>query len=157
MSEKGMRSRIVKGLRPLDAVAVENPAYPGTPDVNCIYGWLELKWMRDWPKIKADQLVLCRHFTPQQRIWLARRHRKGGVACLLLQVGKQWLLFEGDVAAARFGRATKAELLDIAAMRWPNGLRDKELIECLKSLHLSQNGRSSSDAETEEPSSRMPA
>jgi len=125
-----MRSRVVRALRPLDAVAVENPAGPGTPDVNYVEGWLELKWARRWPK--RGGMLEMEHFTPQQRVWLTRRWRAGGNAHLLLQVRREWLLFRGDVAANVVGHADRAMLIAAATAHWQSGLRDQELVECLQ-------------------------
>lgn len=126
-----MRGRVVRALRSLDAVAVENPAYPGTPDVNYIGGWLELKWLRRWPENADTDPVLIRHFTQQQRVWLSRRCRRGGRAWLLLQVGQEYLLFDGEMAAEVVGRAPRGALLRSACKYWPRGLRSSELVECL--------------------------
>lgn len=104
-----MRTKVVGAMKHLHAVAVENPALPGTPDVNYVEGWAELKWSRAWPK-RADSNVPCEHFTPQQRIWLRQRHTAGGRVHLLWKIADQWLLFEGDVAARVVGKATREEL-----------------------------------------------
>lgn len=94
-----MRHRIVKMLTEagLDAGSVENSAGPGTPDVQYVGGWIELKWIENWPK-KAGTPVVIPHFTPQQRCWAIRRYvadPKG--IWLILEVGetKEWLLFRG--------------------------------------------------------------
>jgi hypothetical protein len=96
----------------LDPVRVENPIYPGTPDVNLANGsWMELKCIARWPA-RATSAVSIRHFTPQQRVWLYRRWKYApGSTLLLLEVRAegQWLLFDGDVAAKVVGRATTAE------------------------------------------------
>ncbi len=134
MAERDMRGRVVRELRDLDAIAVENPARPGTPDVNFIPGWLELKWLRDWPKGADRNPVLVPHFTQQQRIWLKRRVRKGGCAYLLLQVKREWLLLRGDVAAEMLGYANRKELIVAATAYWDTGLRDGELLKCLRRL-----------------------
>ena len=68
MAEHDQRSTVTKLLKKWDAVAVENPVHPGTPDVNCILGWIELKWLRAWP-VRADTVVKIEHFTRQQRVW----------------------------------------------------------------------------------------
>ena len=95
----------------LDPVRVENPIHPGTPDINLIGGWVELKTIADWPA--RDHLMLrIPHFTPQQRVFLFRRWKYApGTTHLLLEVraSKQWLLFDGDVAARIVGRVTAAE------------------------------------------------
>src|SRR5271170_1566795 len=91
----------------LDPVRVENPIHPGTPDVNLCTGlWIELKHLPKWP-VRATTNVRISHFTSQQRVWLYRRWKSApGSTLLLLEVGadRQWLLFDGDVAAKDVGR-----------------------------------------------------
>ena len=125
-----MRHSVTSGLRPLDAIAVENRIGTGTPDVNFIGGWVELKWLRRWPR-SEERVVTISHFTIQQRNWLKRRWRRGGACWLLLQVHHEWLLFTGDVAAAHVGRASTLWLRELAYRRWDKGMKYKELIECL--------------------------
>lgn len=127
-----MRGRTVKGLKKfgLDPVAVENPAYPGTPDVNYIEGWIELKWARRWP-VRPETVFKIDHFTPQQRNWLWRRWTKGGNAWLLLQVEKEYLLFTGRDAKDYVGKLTRAGLYKAARARWTGGMNWKELAICL--------------------------
>ena len=144
MSELGgMRPKVLKALQPLDAVPIENRVGPGTPDVEFIGGWVELKWLRNWPK-GAETPVRLEHFTPQQRLWLRRRVRRGGRTWLLLQCRREWLLFWGPTAAEHLGRATKGELIRWAHRYWPAGLNNKELLECLR---LDNNGCSPAAAE----------
>lgn len=130
MSEQDMRKKIIKVLKPLDAVSVENPAYPGTPDVNFIEGWIELKWLRSWPKRQG--VVKLDHFTTQQRVWLFRRSYFKGKCFLLLQVRKEWLLFDGITASEHVGKVDRETLYKIAHRSWPDGLRELELLECMK-------------------------
>lgn len=130
MSEGTMRRRVVRELRELDAVSVENPVHPGTPDVNFIGGWVELKWARRWPE-RGGPLRLD-HFTREQRVWLRRRWHRGGAAWLLLQVGREWMLFDGEVAAHVVGRSTRGELQRHAAAHWPDGLDSGDLLQMLR-------------------------
>lgn len=130
MKESRTRSTVLKALKILDARPVENSADPGTPDVNYIGGWVELKQISAWPS-RPDTPVRCDHFTPQQRGWLIRRGLRGGRAWLLLQVRKEWLLFNGSVAAEHLGTATKEQLISICARYWPNGLSAAELRDTL--------------------------
>jgi len=96
----------------LDPVRVENPIHPGTPDVNLCDGrWIELKTIAEWPA-RADSCVRIKHYTPQQRVWLYRRWKYApGSTLLLLEVRaeRQWLLFDGDVAARVVARTTSAD------------------------------------------------
>lgn len=132
VSEQGMRSKILQILRPLHGVAVENRVGPGTPDVNYREGWIELKWLRGWPK-QATSVVPLDHFTTQQRLWLARRSRARGKAWLLVQCRREWLLFRGDRLPSNVG-VTRQELLALAERYWPRGLVEKEFLECLGTL-----------------------
>jgi len=125
-----MRARIVRALRPLHAMAVENRVQPGTPDVEFIGGWVELKSVSAWPRLGGP--VRVGHFTTVQRLWLRKRCEKGGTAWLLLRVGKSWLLFDGATGAAIVGTATQAELTARARRYWLNTPTDSELLMTFK-------------------------
>ena len=110
-------SKMWKKVRPfllaakLDPVRVENPIHPGTPDVNTICCWIELKSVDRWP-VRARTGLKIRHYTPQQRVFLYQRWKYApGTTFLLLEVraDQQWFLFDGDVAAKVVGRVTAAE------------------------------------------------
>lgn len=131
MSESGMRLKVTKALRSLDAIAVENPAYPGTPDVNYIGGWLELKWVRRWPEGEDTPLRLP-HFTQQQKVWALRRERKGGSSKVLLQVGREWLLFGAEVAYNCLGNSPRHVLVAEAELVMTQGLDAERLIGWLR-------------------------
>ena len=124
--EQRQRQLVVKALNKagLDATSVENPACPGTPDVQFIDGWLELKFKEKWPA-REDTTVRIEHFSPQQRIWLLRRYltceKRGtrhGQVFLLLYVAetKEHLLFDGMTAARWVAKdgATRAKLYEWA-------------------------------------------
>ncbi len=117
MTEQTMRQRVVKALKSLDAWSVENPCRPGTPDVNYIEGWIELKWVESWPKRESTPVRLP-HFTPHQKLHLRRRWRMGGNAYLLLQVDQDWFLFAGEEAAIIVGQANRAVLEERSLAHW---------------------------------------
>lgn len=132
MSElDGTRARVIQVLKPLNAISVENSAYPGTPDVNYVEGWIELKWLPEWPKRETTP-VRIPHFTQQQRVWIMKRHIKGGNVFLLLQCRKEWLIFDGPTAFHHVGKVTRNELIDKSVKYWPNGLKDEELVKFLR-------------------------
>lgn len=131
-----MRQRVIQALKPFDAVSVENPARPGTPDVNIIPGWIELKKLVRWPKVKPERNILIKHFTPQQRVWLRRRCRMGGSAWLLLQIANEWFLFWGETAAKHVGHCTREQLKEHALCYWPAGLNESQLRSALSSGEL---------------------
>lgn len=130
MAESTLRKRIVKALRPLDAISVENGVGIGTPDVNCTLGWIELKQEDEWPKRGGPLRVP--HYTPQQKLFAIRRERAGGKCWLLIQVGPELILLRGGDAARLLGSSTRDELLAVAVGHWSRVLDENELIECLK-------------------------
>lgn len=125
MSEATMWSRVRTALKGLDPVRVENKIEAGTPDVNYLKGWVELKSVPHAP-VRGGVLTI-EHFTPQQRTWLTRRRWAGGNAYLLLKVSNEWLLFLGEVAAETIGKYTIKELREVAIGRWLIKLQDEEL------------------------------
>lgn len=131
-----MRQNVVRALRSLDAVSVENRVGPGTPDVNFVEGWVELKWLRSWPKRPETPVALDHPLEVEQRAWIRRRRKRGGNVWVLLQCGREWLLFDGLVAADFLGTSTRAELYRHAKKWWAKGLDRRELIEALNATRL---------------------
>jgi len=130
--EQEQRQLLVKALTKagLDSTSVENPAYPGTPDIQFIGGWIECKWVEDWPK-KEETTVRIPHFTQQQRVWLLRRwvasnksaqHYAVGWLVLYVASTRDWLIFDGETAALHVAKegANKARLFEIAVLTTKN-------------------------------------
>jgi hypothetical protein len=139
MSESGQRRTVVKALKTMGAFAVENSVKPGTPDVNYIGGWIELKWLRDWPT-KPESIVKLPHYTKIQRIFGYNYWAKGGCSWLLLQRRREWLLFTGPVASDYVGLVPRAQLCQLAYRHWTKGLNEKELRLCLSDTSASWDG-----------------
>ena len=116
------------------AVRVENAIESGTPDANVSFdgyeGWIELKHLDAWPT-RSEAIVQVRKFTPQQRLWLDRRFRINGSAHLLMRVGDDWLLFDGDVAAEHLGKVARSRLEEVATMVWSGKIDTDELKSAL--------------------------
>lgn len=110
-SESTLRSNVLQILRKegMDARPVENPIDPGFPDIEYIGGVMELKACAGWPARAATPLRLD-HYTQEQRIWHSRRWRKGGTVFVLVQIGSEFLLFNGQVASDVLGIVNQAEL-----------------------------------------------
>lgn len=132
MSEASMWDAIRPVLKQggLDPVRVENPVWPGTPDVNYTGGWVELKWCEQWPP-RGGPLRID-HFTVQQRTWLTQRRLAGGRAFLLLKVGEnEWLLFDGAVAAKVLGHVEQDKLYRACLARWTRKPKTEEICKWL--------------------------
>lgn len=117
--EAALRASVIRKLEPLNAVAVENPALPGTPDVNYVGGWLELKSLERWPA-HAKTKVRCEHWTPVQRVFHLRRCNVGGGCRVLLEIclSHDYLLLDGLDAVRLLGEGTQAELRAAAIFVW---------------------------------------
>lgn len=111
-----------------DFVRVENPAAPGTPDVNwacrvknhpwAVEGWFELKHVDHWP-VRLDTPLKIPHYTPQQRIWARRRRRVGGRCDFVARVGDDWFVLDGVVAADLINSTPKAGIIAAAVLYMP--------------------------------------
>lgn len=135
MAEKNVRSRVIRALKKAHAFAVENVCLPGTPDVNFAGGWIELKWMADWPK-RDSTTVRIPHYTTQQKVWALKRKRAGERPYLLLNVQKtnDWLLIDGVEAGTLIGKATRQELIDSALAHWTSAAEmERQLLPYLTS------------------------
>ena len=110
-------SRIKHLFEGLDPIRIEAETPLGVPDVNYKDGWVELKYVKEWPKRESTPLRL-RHFTPEQRSFLSQREKSGGHAFLLLGVGEQVLLFGGKLAGLYVGKYPRVLLHEIALRTW---------------------------------------
>lgn len=132
MSESNMRSKVIKVLAPLKGVPVENIVYSGYPDISYTRGVIECKWEKAWPKRPSTVLRLTSTFTPQQRRFLIEWCEAGGQGHLLLQVGQQWMLFWGPVAAKVLGSLPRVGLLEQVERVWSSRTQmEEELVPCL--------------------------
>lgn len=129
---KTMKPWVIRALKPIDAVSVENRVGPGTPDVNFIDGWVELKSLDTKPKRLDTTKIKIDHYTPQQRAWILKRWMKGGKVFLLLQLEKEWFLFDGMYAARHVGKVVYQELIDNAVAYWPKKPKPEELLKCFQ-------------------------
>lgn len=128
MPENATNKRLKKAIGCFDPHRVENTCESGTPDVNCTIGWIEDKYLDHWPVRKG--VVRCDHFTIQQRLWARTRIAYRGACWLFLQVGREYLLFRGDVAAEFLGNCDEATLRTKALGVWCP-LNDVELRQAL--------------------------
>lgn len=117
-SEKDMRRKVIRILRPLHGCSIENGVGVGTPDVSFAGGWLELKSLREWPK-KPDTPLRIPHYTQQQRIWIYKHHEAGGLVMVLLKVADDWVLLDAEFSFHRLGKdATREDILGAAVQHW---------------------------------------
>lgn len=141
MSEAAARSTLVKRLRVLDAQPVEVKGRSGVPDVEHIYGWIELKFKPRWPaRLKADTVIKWPHkLEKAQKVWLRRRVMRGGAAVLCGKIDRDWFFWDcANFDLDLFDNQTKAEMLETADRYYHIRLDNKDLIEWLISLHPSQ-------------------
>lgn len=136
MSESSSRSNLIKNLRSLDAFAIESPTTGlGIPDVGCTLGFIECKWMRAWPKRADTHPVKFPHpLSEEQKIWLWRHCRKGGLAMVCCQVSKDWFFFDGQKMKDLdlWDNMTRPQMKEWAEIYFLNGLKGPELIQFLK-------------------------
>lgn len=125
--------RIREHLKPLHAQRIESDCTPAFPDVEFIGGTLELKYEPSWPVRPSTKLnVKSLSKNPRQRAWWKKRSSMGGNVWVLLRVEKDWLLFQGDVAADVICNATKDELFENAHTSWVGKLNGKKLCAVLR-------------------------
>lgn len=128
-----MRSNLVRALRPLDAVPVENRLRAGHPDVNCVGADIECKWKKFWPKNADTNPVRFDHpLSKEQGLWLRRRWNRGGLTLVAAQVAREWFFFSGETAKDIFGKLTRPEMREEALLHFQNGLNGERLVQWIR-------------------------
>jgi len=119
MAESDQRATVVRALNKagLHAVPVENMLRKGFPDIDFSHGLIETKWLRSWPK-REETPVRLPHYTQEQKIFHLKRWRASRNCWVILQCGKDWLLFTGQDAAYNLGEKDRPTLFRIAVGHW---------------------------------------
>lgn len=119
-TREGQYWRTVRpGFSGWDPQRIETPDIDGTPDVNHLFGWVELKYVRAWPKRDNTPLRLD-HYSQHQRVWHKRRCKAGGLCHVLLGVEKEHFLIWGEVASEFLGKIPRMELIMRSDAHWTN-------------------------------------
>jgi hypothetical protein len=130
MGEAALRNYVRKGLRAKGVLTThhEDALQSGIPDLSYSggghHGWIELKFLKAWPKRKETPVRIA-HYTEEQRHFLLSRGRAGGRCWLLLRVGREHLLFNHE-RAQDIGRHEQRGLYCIANYLWAGGHIDFE-------------------------------
>ena len=132
MSEAEFWSRIRQKLAPYgDLQRIENSTALGIPDVNyCLIrkeGWWETKYLPKWPR----GVIRFRHFTVEQVEWARRRHKAGGRAGLMAQIGRDYFYFDPPAMEAIFEGVSRPVFERLALVR---GSRVYPTVPMLKAL-----------------------
>lgn len=120
MSESALRALFKRKLSPYARVVrMESAISAGVPDEYvCARGmsaWVELKHMDAWP-VRVSTPVRCPRLRLEQVAWLEEEDAAGGRAFLLLQVGREYLLFWPSGARLLWeGVSTHAAIIGAAA------------------------------------------
>jgi hypothetical protein len=132
MSESDFWAYIRPKLAPYGHLErLESRTRLGIPDVNyCLIrteGWWETKYLPRWPR----GIVRFNHFTIEQLEWARRRHKAGGRAGLMAQIGRDYLFFDPPAMEAVFEGVSRPVLERLALVR---GSRVYPTVPMLKAL-----------------------
>jgi hypothetical protein len=103
------------------AIPIENICVPGTPDVNFEGGWIELKVLPRWPRNLEKPVPRKSNLRPAQRNWTSERCRASDRVYVLLDVGGELLLFQGQHAIDTFYSAPMEQLTQECSRYFYNG------------------------------------
>ena len=135
MKESSVWQYIRKGLIgcEIHLTRIESSAGNGIPDVSFaisgINGFIELKYIKEWPKRDTTKIKLP--LRPEQRHWIKARMRLSGEIWVIVRIEDYFWLLDGNCAvhAAENGW-TKQEWLE--EQHWHKRIDFKELLELLK-------------------------
>jgi hypothetical protein len=134
MSEAQMRRTLVKALKPLHAISIESPITGiGIPDINYAGGWIECKYMKNWPKGCMTNPVKFHHtLSKEQKIWLYKRAQTGELTLVAAQVARSWFFFCGMEMFTKWDTMSRPTMEEIALLHCPNGLQPRKLLDFLQ-------------------------
>lgn len=137
MSENNnCRARLVRELKCLSAMPVENRVRPGTPDINYVGGWIECKYMKVWPKGADKNPVRFPHPLLQtQKVWIRKRRMATPESTIFVcaLVATEWFFWDGLFAVDHFEKMTRPEMKE-NALFYMKGFNRERLVDWLISI-----------------------
>jgi len=112
VSEKNFWT-LVRGSLPLKMYRVENKVMKGMPDIHYIRngesGWIELKYLPEWPKTRVS--IGLRQ---NQSLWLQGYRKKKGKSWILIRIGRAYTcLIDGKDAEKIHKRPSKQDFFKV--------------------------------------------
>lgn len=125
MSESAFWTNQVAKLKNFGkAERIENVIGLGTPDVSyclrwlkepAVTGWIELKYLPKWPA-RTNSIVRFKHYTLEQADFLRDWSAAGCRACMLAQIGGEFLLIPGAGCKDVYNGLTRTGMAERAAV-----------------------------------------
>ncbi len=124
-SERALWGTMRRALSPFGRlVRIESPIAPGIPDVyyrlRGVGGWVELKEHDGWP-VRPTTALRLPHLRLEQVAWLEAERAAGGLAFLLLQIGRDYVLLDPHTVRGVFRRELTREAVTAAAVAYGQG------------------------------------
>jgi len=135
MNEAGLWATIKAGMagRWL-ATRLESSSGNGVPDVAFsmpnINGFLELKYIPEWPKRPETKVKLP--LRPEQKLWISTRGKMGGNVWVLVRIFNSFFILDTVQAIAACEGWTYDDWGLCCANRWSYKINFDELYYCLK-------------------------
>lgn len=113
---------------------IESSAGNGVPDVSIGLpgknAWLELKYVKEWPRREPTKLRLP--LRPEQKHWIKCRGELSGDVWVLCRVDNYFFLLDHSNALEATEGWTRADWFSKSSISWVSGVNFGELIRALK-------------------------
>ena len=127
---QNMRVAMGKPKHWLEATRHEDKLQSGICDVSFItklrnHGWMELKQIKKYPA-RATSIVRVEHYTTEQKQFIRRKGKRGGMTFLFIQVERDYYLFDW-IGAQNLGHLTRKGMEETAVDWWAGKMNWEEL------------------------------
>jgi hypothetical protein len=131
MKESTVNRYIREGLKgyPILLTRIESSVGNGVPDITYCsktgHGWIETKYIREYPKRETTKIKLP--LRPEQKLWIKTRGSLGGNVWVLCKIGDVFFLLTHEQAVRACDGWTTFEWFDNSHRVWEKGISFVEL------------------------------
>lgn len=112
------------------ATRIESCAGNGVPDVAYTvknkHGWMELKYIKEWPKRESTKIKLP--LRPEQKLWIATRGKLADGVWVMCKIDNDYYLLDYELAILACDGWTRSEWDMLSNLNWENGINFDELL-----------------------------